>query len=73
MNNGDCNTGKCRTADECFNTCMVPCDDPSVCPVTGMGCEHGYCLFPCKDNDADCLQPGFTCQHGPPAKWCEND
>ena len=70
--NKTCNAGECCTANECSNTCMDPCkgNRPLPCPV-GMGCEHGYCLFECRSDD-DCLQPGFTCQHGGPT-YCEND
>ena len=73
--NSECNVSlgqECCTADECVNTCMVPCIQASECPIEGMGCAHGYCLFPCADNDADCDEwPGYTCQHG--GVLCEND
>jgi hypothetical protein len=47
-------------------------DDSDECPVDGMGCHHGYCLFPCDDNDEDegCEDwPGFECLHG--GDFCE--
>ncbi len=63
---------ECCAADQCLDTCMVPCSSVDECPFDGMGCEHGYCLFPCDAND-DCADwPGFTCQHGGPT-LCEND
>lgn len=62
---------ECCEAAQCEDTCMLRCDAVEDCPV-GMGCEHGYCLFPCFDDDADCADwPGFTCQHG--GEYCEND
>ncbi len=62
---------ECCTAEQCQDTCMVPCDNADECPVDGMGCEHGYCLFPCSE-DADCLDwPDYTCQHDD--TYCELD
>jgi hypothetical protein len=56
---------ECCTVKQCEDTCMVPCDDVSSCPEEGMGCEHGYCLFPCDNDDADCeAWPGYACKHG---------
>ncbi|MEX1368979.1 MAG: hypothetical protein AB1Z98_37985 [Nannocystaceae bacterium] len=51
---------------------MVPCSTEEDCPLPEMGCEHGYCLFPCDDDDADCAAwPGYTCQHQ--GLFCEAD
>jgi hypothetical protein len=75
MMDSDCNElagEECCDAAQCLDTCMVPCNMPNECPVEGMGCEHGYCLFPCNDNDADCaMWPGYTCQHQ--GNYCEKD
>lgn len=61
----------CCTAAECAGTCMVECRSPRACPFDDMGCEHGYCLFPCSE-DVDCTPwPGATCQHG--GQYCEVD
>ena len=50
---------------------MVPCTQVDECPDDEMGCAHGYCLFPCEE-DEDCeTWPGFTCQHD--GTLCEND
>ncbi len=66
-----CTKGSCCVAKECAGTCMIPCfGGPNSCPA-GTGCAHGYCLFDCNNDDADCLQPGFTCQHG--GNYCEGD
>lgn len=63
---------ECCEADQCLDTCMVPCRSVDECPFEGMGCEHGYCLFPCDANDDDCADwPGFSCEHG--GEYCEND
>lgn len=63
---------ECCDAVQCADRCMVPCASVGECPFDGMGCEHGYCLFPCADNDADCAPwPGATCQHG--GLFCEVD
>lgn len=40
---------ECCEANQCQGTCMVACEDAAECPFEGMGCEHGYCLFPCGD------------------------
>ncbi len=64
-----CNDGECCSAGQCADTCMVKCQNANQCPEAGMGCEHGYCLYPCNNNDDDCLQPGYTCQHG--GLFCE--
>jgi len=58
-----CQAGKCCQVVDCAGTCMKPCFGPNDCPM-GTGCAHGYCLFVCMNNDADCKQPGFTCEHG---------
>lgn len=51
---------------------MVPCSDVGDCPQDNMGCEHGYCLFECNDDDNDCSAwPGYSCDHG--GTLCEND
>jgi len=52
---------------------MVPCAGVDECPFDGMGCEHGYCLFPCDEgDDDDCVDwPSFTCQHG--GAYCESN
>ena len=75
VDDGDCATDadqECCTAEQCLDTCMVPCSGPADCPELDMGCEHGYCLFPCDDNDADCSPwPGYQCQHS--GSFCEND
>lgn len=64
---------ECCEAPECMDTCMVPCEATEECPFDGMGCHHGYCLFPCEGTDDDCTDwPGFTCQHGG-MTFCEND
>ena len=66
---------ECCTANQCADTCMIPCGGPQDCPM-GMGCEHSYCLFECADNDADCaMWPGYTCQHpqGGVNTLCEAD
>ena len=56
---------ECCTANDCLDTCMVPCSDVGDCPFGDMGCEHGYCFFPCDDDDADCAAwPGYSCEHG---------
>ncbi len=65
-----CQAGKCCQAPQCAGTCMKPCFGPNDCPM-GTGCAHGYCLFACMNNDADCKQPGFTCQHND--DLCEGD
>ncbi len=63
---------ECCSVAQCLDTCMVPCTSLEECPFDGMGCEHGYCLFPCADTDADCAPwPGATCQHG--GLFCEVD
>ena len=65
-------TVECCAAAQCLGTCMVPCRSVEECPFDEMACEHGYCLFPCEANDADCADwPGFTCQHG--GTLCESD
>ena len=72
---GDCSAvpgAECCQAAQCLETCMVPCMAVEDCPLAEMGCEHGYCLFPCSDDDADCAQwPGYTCQHM--GMYCESD
>lgn len=74
VNTGDCLAGtvqECCTAPQCRDTCMLPCMDAMDCPDS-MGCEHGYCLFACANDDAECaMWPGFTCQHG--GQLCESD
>jgi hypothetical protein len=67
--NDMCNAGECCTADQCIDSCMTPCGDASECPQSGMGCAHGYCFYPCNDDDDDCMQPDYTCQHG--GRFCE--
>ncbi len=72
---GDCaedDGQECCTANECSGLCMVPCSEVSDCPLVDMGCEHGYCLFPCDNNDKDCADwPGTVCDHG--GTLCESD
>lgn len=61
---------ECCKAKQCKDTCMIPCGSSDECPGD-MGCQHGYCLFPCDDDDADCAAwPGYTCEHG--GELCEN-
>lgn len=65
-------SAECCEANQCADTCAVPCQSVEDCPFDFMGCEHDYCLFPCKTDD-DCTDwPGYTCQHGDPL-LCEND
>ncbi|MBV1858552.1 MAG: hypothetical protein KUG77_09080 [Nannocystaceae bacterium] len=76
-NDKDCSAlgvnAECCEADQCAETCMVPCGSVEDCPFDTMGCEHGYCLFPCTLDKGDCAPwPGFTCQHADP-NYCEND
>jgi hypothetical protein len=60
---------ECCTANQCEDTCMIPCGGIEDCP-DGMGCVHSYCLFPCNDDDADCAEwAGYTCKHN--GQWCE--
>jgi hypothetical protein len=67
-NDDSCDVGagqECCTDSNCIDTCMVPCESIDQCPFDNMGCEHGYCLFECDNNDADCVDwPGYTCEHG---------
>lgn len=71
-NSDNCNDGEqCCTVPQCGGDCMIPCNNPGQCPGS-MGCEHGYCFFPCDDNDADCAAwPGYSCQHM--GDFCEAD
>lgn len=71
-NSNNCNPGEqCCAAMQCAGECMIPCGSIADCPPT-MGCEHGWCLFPCNDNNADCAAwPGYSCQHS--GTLCEAD
>ena len=63
---------ECCDAAQCDETCARPCNNQGDCPESFLGCEHGYCLFRCDDDDADCAAfPGYTCQHS--GTLCEND
>lgn len=71
-NSDNCNAGEqCCGAAQCQGDCMISCSTAANCPPM-MGCEHGYCLFPCDNDNTDCAAwPGYTCQHT--GSWCEAD
>jgi hypothetical protein len=71
-NSDNCNDGEqCCGANECAGACMIACGSVDDCPPT-MGCEHGWCFFPCDNDDNDCAAwPGYSCQHG--GMFCEAD